>query len=193
MEAIRLSELSYKNELEKQSKHESVLQAPIIPSQPLATSEMVIQPPAPQVDAPPQKAEKIDHPLLRQLEQEKEIQHKMRLTAPRPAANPSDDSNALPALPALSKGSMGFKKLPELSELEKRRDEIANNLAAKQSAMDKDQAVLDERKKRILELREKMQEQKKIEREAQLVQYEELKVDNHSSDREGGRRRHEGL
>lgn len=150
MEALRLSELSFKMEQEKRNDVE------------VAPQQAALQPP---------KADEKQHPLFNQLQQEKEVQKKLQEAFP-PVKKTESSFSPLPSL-NLSKGGLGFKKMPELQVLEKKRDEIADELEKKKEAEDK--AALEERRKRILEQREKLQEQKKLEREAQLMKYEELK------------------
>ncbi len=163
MEALRLSELSYKVEIERQKAREE------------QKATVTIQAPKAQPSKPPQATmeEKVDHPLLRQLEKEKEIQAQVRQAAPSASLA---DSSKLGALPALNmKAGFGFKKMPELESLQKRREEIAKEL--EEAKQNEGKAALDERKKRILEQREKMQEQKRQEREQQLQKYEEIKTE----------------
>lgn len=159
MEALRLSELSFKMEQEKRK----TVEAP------------VHHQPAPAKIEP--KVEEKPHPLLVQLEQEKEVQKKLNEAIPAPKKT---DSSFSP-LPSLNnKGGLGFKKLPELEALEKKRDEIADEIQKKKE--DEDKALLEERRKRIMEQREKLQEAKRQEREAQLMKYEELKNEKETND-----------
>lgn len=176
-EALRLSELSYKMEQDrkKDAQHE-VANESMAKEKPAPSPEKKPESPKPaepkSEEEPKKPQEKINHPLLNQLEQERDIQKKMHEALPIKKT----DSSFSP-LPTLnSKGSgLGFKKLPELDSLQKKRDQVAEELQKKKE--EEDQAMLEERKKRILEQREKLQEQKRIEREAQLLKYEELKTE----------------
>ena len=163
MEALRLSELSYKVEVERQKAREENKATVTI----AAPQTKPYEPPKPMME------EKVEHPLLRQLEKEKEIQAQVRQAAPTASALESSKLGALPALNM--KAGFGFKKMPELEALQKRREEIAQELEDAKKHVN--QASLDERKKRILEQREKMQEQKRQEREQQLQTYEEIKTE----------------
>ena len=160
MEALRLSEMSFKVEQDKRHQQEVIPVPKPVPA------------PAPQ----PAKEEP-KHPLLAQLEQEKDVQKKLQEALPAPKKTESSFS----PLPSLnSKGGLGFKKLPELEALEKKRDQLADELQKKKEEEDK--AMLDERRKRIIEQREKLQEQKRLEREAQLLKYEELKTEKETTE-----------
>ena len=148
MEALRLSEMSFKVEQDKRHQQEVIPVPKPVPA------------PAPQ----PAKEEP-KHPLLAQLEQEKDVQKKLQ--------------EALPA-PKKTESSFSPLKLPELEALEKKRDQLADELQKKKEEEDK--AMLDERRKRIIEQREKLQEQKRLEREAQLLKYEELKTEKETTE-----------
>lgn len=161
LEALRLSELSFKMEQVRKSavQHETAKDKMESKPEPSPVKKL----------EEPKKQEKINHPLFNQLEQERDIQKKLHEALPQ-----KKTESAFSALPSLNtKGGLGFKKLPELDDLEKKRDQVAEELQKKRESEDK--AMLEERKKKIMEQREKLQELKRVEREAQLMKYEELK------------------
>lgn len=164
-EALRLSELSFKMEQVRKSAVQHETAKDKMESKPEPSMKKPEEPKAEE----PKKQEKINHPLFNQLEQERDIQKKLHEALPQ-----KKTESAFSALPSLNtKGGLGFKKLPELDDLEKKRDQVAEELQKKRESEDK--AMLEERKKKIMEQREKLQEQKRVEREAQLMKYEELK------------------
>ena len=83
-------------------------------------------------------------------------------------------ASAFGGLPTLdTRGGIGFKKLPKIEDLEKRRADLITKIEATKEI---DPTILEERKKKIMEQREKMMEQKRKAREAALLMYEKTEV-----------------
>lgn len=170
LEALRLSELSYKLEQERISQQANV-EAKGLPE--MQTPTTIHKPNPNAIGTKVQNAP--GHPLQLQLQKEKEIMSMMNGESDKKPVSTTNTSN-FSALPALNmKGTgLGFKKLPDVAALEKRRDEVVDAMDKKRE--EETNAALEERKRRILEQREKLQEQKRLERENQLLKYEEIKV-----------------
>ena len=157
-------------EVEKQKRIEDEIKKSQIPQQ----NSQPVKAPEPK---PYIAQENIEHPLLRQLEQEKEIQSKVKLSMNNSnLGSAPKEGSSLPSLAGMKGGfGLGYKKMPEIESLQKRREELASEIEKNKETENKQ--ALEERKKRILEQREKMQEQKRAEREAQLTKYEEIKTE----------------
>lgn len=85
-------------------------------------------------------------------------------------------SLGLGALPTLNtRGGLGFKKLPKLEDLEKRKKELNEKL---QQQKQLDTEAMEKRKQIIMEQREKMMAKKKKEREEALLNYEKAEASN---------------